>query len=280
MTFAVVIPARNRADLVVRAVRSALAQDDPPDEVVVVDDASTDSTAEVAGRAGARVIRVATAGGSGPARTIGARSTTSPWVAFLDSDDEWDTDHLTSLAGSIGDDVLVSSGARSSSGGTRGLAGVVALDPALVLGDLNPLVTSGTAVRRDALAAAGWFRPLPRTQDLDCWVRVLEQGPGTTTGRQTVTYHEHDGQVSHNGDLNRRCVLRIIDDCAARPWCDGALQRSALARFLFDDLRTGQRTGEPERVLSSLRGIAVRPAVWPALGALAAGRLATRRDRG
>jgi len=274
VTFTVVVPARNRQALIVRAVSSALAQSRPPDAVVVVDDGSTDDTASVAEAAGARVVRLATSGGSGPARNAGAAAADSDWIAYLDSDDEWRPDHLEVLEGFLDGRVLVSSAASSTSGGVRGLVSPtpVPVTSASVFGALNPLVTSGTTVRRSALAAAGGFRPLPRAQDFDCWIRVLEQGAGIATGRETVFYHEHGDQVSRNGDLNRASVLKIIDDAAARPWCTPRLRSDTLARYLLDDVRTGQRLHEPDRVRRTLRTAAARPGVWPALVRLTAVR--------
>lgn len=52
----VVIPARNEEDYIVAAVEHTQAQDPPPDEIIVVDNASTDRTAELARKAGARVV--------------------------------------------------------------------------------------------------------------------------------------------------------------------------------------------------------------------------------
>lgn len=81
----VVIPAYNSQGTIEGAVGSALASG--ADEVIVVDDGSDDATAERARRAGARVIEQANAGASA-ARTRGAEQVATPFVVFLDADDE------------------------------------------------------------------------------------------------------------------------------------------------------------------------------------------------
>lgn len=279
--FTVVIPARDRATLIGPAIEAALAQTAPPDRVIVVDDGSTDDTAGVAERAGATVHRLPQSGGSGPARTIGIREASSEWIAFLDSDDIWDPDHLQGLAALTDGHVLVSAPSRSTSGVIRGITArqPVAVTARLVYADLNPLVTSGTAVRRDTLLAIGGFRALARAQDFDCWLRVLEQGEGVVTGRPTLHYHQHDGQVSLHGDLNRACVLQILAEYADRPWAGPQLHRASLARFYWDDLRVGQRTGEGSRIRAAVRAIAARPDLIPAMASLAVRRAAERMSR-
>ena len=86
-----VIPTFNRREHVLRAVRSILSQSLPPDEILVVDDGSTDGTAEALaagfGKA-VRVIRQQNAGVSS-ARRRGIEAAQGDWIAFLDSDDEW-----------------------------------------------------------------------------------------------------------------------------------------------------------------------------------------------
>ena len=85
----VIIPAFNRAELVRRAVDSVLAQRTTPDEIIVVDECSTDATPEVAGSLGARVIRHEQNRGAAAARNTGLAEARNDWVALLDSDDEW-----------------------------------------------------------------------------------------------------------------------------------------------------------------------------------------------
>ncbi len=90
-----IIPAYNREELLPRAIHSALAALRPGDEILVVDDGSTDDTAAVAEAFGppVRLLRVAH-GGAGPARNAGFAAARGPLVAFLDSDDEWFPDKI------------------------------------------------------------------------------------------------------------------------------------------------------------------------------------------
>jgi glycosyltransferase involved in cell wall biosynthesis len=91
MKVSAVIPTFNRIGYIQRAIDSLLAQTVPVDEVIVVDDGSTDGTAEVVeARYGSRVrvVRQPNTGVSG-ARRRGIQEARGEWIAFLDSDDEW-----------------------------------------------------------------------------------------------------------------------------------------------------------------------------------------------
>jgi glycosyltransferase involved in cell wall biosynthesis len=98
MTVSVIIPAYNRATLLPRTLDAVLAQTAPPDEIIVVDDGSTDGTPEVARRYGGRVRCIVTVnGGDLAARNIGLRAALGRLVAFCDSDDLWRPDFLASM---------------------------------------------------------------------------------------------------------------------------------------------------------------------------------------
>lgn len=90
ISVSVVVPTYNRAHSIGAALDSILAQDPLPDEVIVVDDGSTDNTSDVLAAYGDRitVLRQKNAGAAA-ARNAGIRHATSEWVAFLDSDDLW-----------------------------------------------------------------------------------------------------------------------------------------------------------------------------------------------
>jgi glycosyltransferase involved in cell wall biosynthesis len=89
----VIIPVFNRRHEVLRAIASTLAQTLPPDEILVVDDASTDGTPEAVTalqEPRIRLIRHARNRGAAAARNTGIEAAQGDWIAFLDSDDEWD----------------------------------------------------------------------------------------------------------------------------------------------------------------------------------------------
>jgi len=88
----VIIPTHNRAHLVGRAITSVLSQTHASVEVVVVDDGSTDDTAEVLGRltdARIKTLQLTPNQGHCRARNTGIASANGRYVAFCDSDDEW-----------------------------------------------------------------------------------------------------------------------------------------------------------------------------------------------
>ncbi|MDG6100818.1 glycosyltransferase family 2 protein [Dactylosporangium aurantiacum] len=88
----VVIPTRNRPELVVRAVRSALAQTLAELEVVVIIDGPDAATVAALGEIGderVRWVERETSGGAPAARNHGVDVANAEWVAFLDDDDEW-----------------------------------------------------------------------------------------------------------------------------------------------------------------------------------------------
>jgi teichuronic acid biosynthesis glycosyltransferase TuaG len=90
----VVMPARNAERFIETAIRSVIDQSHARWELVVVDDASTDGTADrvaAAARADARIrlIRLDQRVGPGPARNVALAGVRGDYVAFLDSDDVW-----------------------------------------------------------------------------------------------------------------------------------------------------------------------------------------------
>ena len=92
----VIVPAFNAARYLDEALVSVLSQDHVANRIIVIDDGSTDGTAEVASRFGAPVeITRRDNGGAGAARNTGIARSTALFVAFLDADDRWISRKLT-----------------------------------------------------------------------------------------------------------------------------------------------------------------------------------------
>ena len=92
----VVVPAFNAARYLDEALVSVISQDHAANRIIVIDDGSTDGTAEAASRFGAPVeVTRRDNGGAGAARNTGIVQSTAAFVAFLDADDRWNARKLT-----------------------------------------------------------------------------------------------------------------------------------------------------------------------------------------
>lgn len=124
MTLSVVLPAKNEAEGLRRTL-PALRTQLPNAEIIVVDDGSTDETAEVARAHGATVLSSPYAMGNGAAIKRGAKAASGEIIIFLDADGQHDPAHIPLLLGALeqGHDMAV--GARGRGGQAnagRGLA--------------------------------------------------------------------------------------------------------------------------------------------------------------
>ena len=96
----VVIPLYNKAAEIERALRSVLEQSVQPREVIVVDDGSTDGSAEIVERIASPIVRLVrqTNAGVSAARNRAIEMAVGRWIAFLDGDDWWQRDYLANMA--------------------------------------------------------------------------------------------------------------------------------------------------------------------------------------
>ena len=86
----VIIPVFNTERYVAEAIDSVLVQDHSPLEILVVDDGSTDGTAEILTKYGSTIRYLHQPNqGTGSARNLGVRAATGSHLAFLDADDRW-----------------------------------------------------------------------------------------------------------------------------------------------------------------------------------------------
>jgi glycosyltransferase involved in cell wall biosynthesis len=104
LTFSVVIPCRNADGTIEAAIRSVLAQVPKPCEVIVVDDASTDDSVEIARRSGAQVISLPDRRNAGGARNVGVASSIGTVVVFVDADVELSANWLATVSDVLRED--------------------------------------------------------------------------------------------------------------------------------------------------------------------------------
>jgi glycosyltransferase involved in cell wall biosynthesis len=192
----VVIPAYNRQRWLGRAIDSVLSQERPADEIIVVDDGSTDGTGQVASGYGKRIryIRQDNAGPSA-ARNAGIAAATGNWIAFLDADDQWlphklrlQTEHLCrhpELLWTTGNYIeclcqsdykapaLTEERCRKTLGSGQILDDYLRTFAAGFTGNTDTML-----IRRDLLEEAGGF-PVDqrRFEDLDLWLKIAYRHP-------------------------------------------------------------------------------------------------------
>lgn len=199
----VVIPVFNKATTIGRAISSALAQSSPVDEIIVVNDGSSDSTAHVLEGYGdesrVRVITFAENRGVSQARNEGVCAARSEWIALLDADDYWEPDFIEALRISELDEYgLVGSGYRYMTG--RGslvarfplaevpISEVLDYFEWAVKGDL-PYTCSSVIIRRKLLNQIGGFdSSLAMGEDQVLWARLLDKGKGAFVNSIKATY--------------------------------------------------------------------------------------------
>lgn len=177
--FSVVMCTYQRAALLPRALDSLLAQDETDWEVVVVDDGSTDDTADVVQRYGSQLSNVRylwhTNRGTGLSRNAGALATAGLFVTFLDSDDAYRPDHLASRKQMLVDHPQV----EFLHGGVEvvGNPWVADKDDPTRQVHVNDCVVGGTfVIRRDVLLGLGGFDAVRYADDALFYQRAQDAG--------------------------------------------------------------------------------------------------------
>lgn len=222
LPISVILPTYNRIDRLGRAVRSVLAQTCSPQELVVVDDASTD---DIEGLLNSfndpriRYLRMPTRGGAGKARNHGAAEAKGDWIAFQDSDDEWLINKLelqwqaaefgaSSAALICGSYIIVP---------RRGTARLVA--PTEAMQDLEwgpaarfafPFIAPTWLLRRRRFLELGGFDvDLPNLEDWELSFRLHEHGGFRTIRDPLLVKHGSADGLNNDADRQVTSLLSI-----------------------------------------------------------------------
>ena len=243
----VIIPAYNAERFVREAIDSALAQTYSPIEVVCVNDASTDNTAEILGEYGGRITRVSLSENRGPAsRNAGVEASRGDWLGFLNADDLWDPRKLEVQMAAIGHGhAVIHSAAQfiDIDGRPTGMRpppskteDVTFVD--LLGGDKCCIVTA--LVQREAFESVGGFDAGTRhAEDWQLGLRLAAVGHTFLYIDQVLAFvRRHDANTTHNGiDMNLGMIRAIQQTRREYPTLfgrhEGKLFHRQMARFLF-----------------------------------------------
>lgn len=216
-SYSVIIPTFNRKNLLKEAIDSALKQTQPPLEIIVVDDGSSDGTHEMLEDMPVKVICQENAGPSA-ARNRGSKEAKGKWLAFLDSDDMWKEEKLKKqmlfaegnpeirLIHTEEDWIrngkpLKQKSYHQKEGGRiyRRSLGLCLISPSSVLIDREFFLSSG-----------GFDEKLLAAEDYDLWLRICHRHPvGFVDEALTIKRGGHSDQLSAQPGIDRYRVLAL-----------------------------------------------------------------------
>jgi glycosyltransferase involved in cell wall biosynthesis len=244
LPISVVVPTFDRWRLLPRALDSVRAQTSAPAEVIVIDDGSTDGTAERLRECYPEVRLLPQDNrGVSAARNAGIRAAGAPWIAFLDSDDAWDREKLAAQWAALtapGEsrrlvhtgEIWIRNGRRVNAGRRHRKRDGWVFEQSLELCAISP---SAALVARSLLDEVGLFdESLPAAEDYDLWLRITCREPVLLVDRPLVVKHGgHGDQLSAAPALDRyriRALARLLENAPLTPGQRRATLESLLAR--------------------------------------------------
>ena len=238
----VIIPTFNRAERLPRALISVLEQSRPADEVIVVDDGSSDQTRELLeAEFPAIKLIVQSNQGVSAARNRGAASSSGHWLAFLDSDDEWLPEKLEvqmqaaaanpqfSLIHS--NEIWIRRGVRVNQMKKHRKSGGDIFSDCLPRCIISP---SAVMLRRELFDAVGQFdESLPACEDYDLWLRICHQHEVLYIDKPLlVKYGGHEDQLSTRYWGMDRFRVKALDKLLSQISLEADKEREARAILL------------------------------------------------
>jgi len=218
----VVIPAWNAARTLPETLASVFGQSFADYEVLVVDDGSTDGTADLLRDYGdrVRVLVKPNEGRPSTTRNLGVRAARGELIAFLDADDRWQPEKLARQVAlfdrnpALG---LAYSGATVIDGDGRPVRVLRCAAAGRgraygLLSTRNFIVGSSAMVRRAAIESAGYYdESLTSAENWDLWIRIARDWEIDFVPEPLTDYRVHAGNRSARVALRERNIFRILE---------------------------------------------------------------------
>ncbi len=236
----VVIPTFNRGEMVAEAVSSVLGQKDFTGgiEVIVVDDGSTDGTAEALALFGDKIryLRL-DRGGVSAARNLGIAESRGEYIAFLDSDDLWLPGKLSAQVSYFSEnpdinlcqteEIWVRRGKRVNPRKYHQKPMGYCFDLLLERCLVSP---SAVMIRRALFDEVGLFdESMPACEDYDLWLRIGSRYPlGLIEKPYIIKRGGHPGQLSAITPVLDKYRIRSISNLLDSGWLNDSQSEAAL----------------------------------------------------
>ena len=222
-----IITTHNRLELLPRALESVLQQTLPPDEIIIVNDGSTDGTQAWLQQleADVKVINQSQQGISA-ARNVAINAANGQWLAFLDDDDSWLPDKLEKQLQAIkaspgyrlchGEEIWIRNGKRVNAMRKHRKQGGWIFPQCLPLCVISP---SATMIHHSVFDGLGLFdENLPACEDYDLWLRFCAIEPVLFIDTPLITkYGGHDDQLSRKYWGMDRFRLQSLEKILHKP---------------------------------------------------------------
>jgi len=241
MRVSVIIPCHNAERFIEDALRSVLWQTHADTIAIVVDNGSTDRTAEIAEGFGPRVTVIRQPGKSGPsaARNAALAAADGGAVAFLDGDDCWHPEKIARQLAYLEAHPacgVVHTAVRHINAAGQEIERPGGRIPWRIadgdcLGDLlahNTITTSTVLVRREALGTDRFPEDLRAGEDWDLWLRLAARTRVGYLAEALTDYRVHDSNTTRSLELVLTSRLAVIERAVARGL--GAAHRRAAMR--------------------------------------------------
>jgi len=233
MKVSVIIPTYNRAEFIVKSIESVLSQTRPVDEIIVVDDGSTDNTKQVINSKFGKHVKYVWQENAGPAaaRNTGIRYSTGDWLALIDSDDVWTphknerecnfisensgTEFLFSHMGVFFNDNIDS--AKKEIKNERVCKyfetnNKDAKESFSYLIEENIVPTSSTFFKKECLNRTGTFNEnLKSGEDLDLWLRLSLYCKVGFLNEVLIFRRRHNDNLVNDFVLRQETLLQVLE---------------------------------------------------------------------